>query len=115
MEYREKIVKREEKKNKLRLEKYLAKLITPDKAPEEDYTYGQDLAKQIPEVIEMYKKDGFETNLSKYKVNLGRSQDEITDMGSRIEAELLDVLTPDEQKVFDLNKTLQLLNETFKK
>ena len=74
---------------------------------------------QDVELWQLFKKklseDGFETNLSKYKVNLGRSQDEITDMGSRIEAELLDVLTPDEQKVFDLNKTLQLLNETFKK
>ena len=59
-------------------------------------------------------EDSFEPNLAKYRVNMGRSQDEIADMRSRIEAELLDVLTPDERKVFDLDESLQLLNETFK-
>ena len=59
-------------------------------------------------------EDGFESDLSKYRVNMGRSQDEIADMSSRIEAELLDVLTPDERKAFELNESLQLLNETFK-
>ena len=70
------------------------------------------------ELWQLFKRklseDGFEPNLVKYRVNMGRSQEEIADMSSRIEAELLDVLTPDERKVFDLNKALQLLNETFK-
>ena len=70
------------------------------------------------ELWQLFKRklseDRFETNLSKYRVNLGRSQEEIADMSSRIEAELLDVLAPDEQKTFDINKTLRLLNETFK-
>ncbi|UCG67949.1 MAG: thymidylate synthase [Thermoplasmata archaeon] len=44
------------------VEKYLEKIITSVKSPEEDYTYGEDLEKQIPHVIEMYKKDGFGTN-----------------------------------------------------
>ena len=73
---------------------------------------------QDEELWQLFKRklceDSFEPNLSKYRVNLGRSQEEIADMSSRIEAELLDVLTPDEQKAFDLNKTLQLINETFK-
>jgi len=45
---------------------------------------------------------------------MGRCREEIADMGLRIEAELLDVLTPEERKVFDLNESLQLMNETFK-
>ena len=73
---------------------------------------------QDEELWQLFKRklceDSFEPNLSKYRANLGRSQEEIADMSSRIEAELLDVLTPDEQKAFDLNKTLQLINETFK-
>jgi thymidylate synthase len=44
------------------VEKYLEKLVTSVKSEGEDYTYGQDLEKQLPAVIEMYKKDGFGTN-----------------------------------------------------
>ena len=33
---------------------------------------------------------------------MGRSTDEISEMNSRIEAELLDVLTPDERKNFNI-------------
>jgi thymidylate synthase len=44
------------------LEEYLPYLMTSVKKPGEDYTYGQDLEPQIKEVIEMYKKDGFNTN-----------------------------------------------------
>jgi predicted nucleotidyltransferase component of viral defense system len=73
---------------------------------------------QDEELWQLFKRklseDSFEPNLAKYRVNMGRSQDEIADMRSRIEAELLDVLTPDERKVFDLNESLQLMNETFK-
>ncbi len=59
-------------------------------------------------------EDDFEPELEKYRVNMGRSHDEIEDMGSRIEAELLDVLTPDERRAFDLDKSIELLNKTFK-
>ena len=73
---------------------------------------------QDQELWELFKsklsEDGFEPDLTKYRVNMGRSKDEIADMNSRIEAELLDVLTHDERKVFDLTESLQLLNETFK-
>lgn len=44
------------------VEKYLSYLITSLKADNEQYTYGEDLEKQIPEVIKMYKEDGFNTN-----------------------------------------------------
>ncbi|MHC4757317.1 MAG: nucleotidyl transferase AbiEii/AbiGii toxin family protein [Planctomycetota bacterium] len=73
---------------------------------------------QDEELWQLFKRklseDGFEQDLEKYRINMGRSQEEIANMSSRIEAELLDVLTPDEQKAFDLNKTLRVLNETFK-
>jgi len=60
-------------------------------------------------------EDGFEPDIAKYRVNMGRSRDEIAEMSSRIEAELLDILTPNERKTFDLNKSLHLINDTFKK
>lgn len=75
-----------------------------------------DLANR--DVIELFKKklseDRADTDLSKYRINLGRSDAEINDMRSRIEAELLDVLTFGEKKAFDLQKILDALNEVFK-
>jgi thymidylate synthase len=44
------------------VESYLPYLMTAHKGEGEQYTYGQYLEKQIPKVIEMYKKDGYNTN-----------------------------------------------------
>jgi thymidylate synthase len=44
------------------LEEYLPYLMTSEKKPAEDYTYGQYLESQIAEVIRMYKEDGYGTN-----------------------------------------------------
>jgi thymidylate synthase len=44
------------------IEQYLPYLMTSEKSPGEDYTYGQYLERQITEVIRMYKKDGHGTN-----------------------------------------------------
>jgi thymidylate synthase len=44
------------------LEGYLPYLMTGKFQKNEDYTYGQDLESQIPEVIKIYKEDGFNTN-----------------------------------------------------
>jgi thymidylate synthase len=44
------------------VESYLPYLMTAHKKKGEQYTYGQYLEKQIPEVIEMYKRDGYNTN-----------------------------------------------------
>jgi len=44
------------------IESYLPYLMTAHKAEAEQYTYGQYLEKQIPEVIRMYKEDGYNTN-----------------------------------------------------
>ena len=44
------------------VEKYMAYLLTSLKADNEQYTYGEDLEKQIPEVIKMYREQGYNTN-----------------------------------------------------
>ena len=44
------------------IDNYLPYLMTEVKAEHELYTYGQDLAPQIPKVIKMYRDSGFETN-----------------------------------------------------
>jgi thymidylate synthase len=44
------------------VESYLPYLMTSHRAEGEQYTYGQYLEKQIPEVIKMYKEQGFNTN-----------------------------------------------------
>ena len=44
------------------LQKYLLYLMTDTVQPGEDYTYGQDLGPQIPEVIARYKQWGYDTN-----------------------------------------------------
>lgn len=67
------------------------------------------------EVIKLFKKkikeDGGDTDLKKYRVNLGRSDTEVKDMRSRIKAELFEVLTKDEQKNFDLDSALKRINK----
>ncbi|MDO8603081.1 MAG: nucleotidyl transferase AbiEii/AbiGii toxin family protein [Candidatus Omnitrophota bacterium] len=66
-------------------------------------------------VIGLFKKkieeDGGDTNLKKYRVNLGRSDVEIKDMHSRIENELFDVLTSSERENFDLDTALERINK----
>lgn len=57
------------------------------------------------------EEDKADTDLGKYRINLGRSDEEIKDMGSRIETELIDVLIPDERKNFDLNIALGRINK----
>ena len=44
------------------VESYLPYLMTSHKAEGEQYTYGQYLEEQIPQVIKMYKEDGYNTN-----------------------------------------------------
>jgi thymidylate synthase len=44
------------------VENYLQYLMTSLKAENEQYTYGEDLADQIPEVIRIYKEGGHNTN-----------------------------------------------------
>lgn len=44
------------------VEGYLPYLMVARKKEKEDYTYGVDLEKQIPEIIRVYKQSGYNTN-----------------------------------------------------
>lgn len=72
-----------------------------------------DLANQ--DVIALFRKklaeDRADADLSKYRVNLGRSDAQIQDMRSRIEEELFEVLTPKDRENFDLDKALERINK----
>jgi len=74
---------------------------------------GFDLANK--ELMELFKKkleeDRADANLSRYRVNLGRSNAEIKDMRSRIKEELFEVLTPNERKNFNLDTALERINK----
>lgn len=67
------------------------------------------------DVLNLFKKkleeDNADMALAKYRINLGRTNDEIKDMRSRIKEELFEVLTPDERKNFDLDVALARINE----
>jgi len=70
-------------------------------------------------VMEFFKKklaeDDADTDLAKYRKNLGRSDAEIEEMRSRIENELFDVLTPAERANFDLDIALGRINDAMEK
>ncbi len=70
-------------------------------------------------VMDLFKKklaeDKAEIDLSKYRINLGRSNAEISDMRSRIENELFEVLTPRERKNFNLDIALKRINKAMEK
>lgn len=70
------------------------------------------------ELLALFKKkleeDKFSSDLKKYRVNLGRTDKEIEEMKVRVKDELFPVLTLDEQKSFDMQKTLDELNGVFK-
>lgn len=70
------------------------------------------------EIMELFQKklaeDGADTDLSKYRVNLGRLDKEIQDMKSRIKEEFFEVLTPDERSNFDLDSALGRINKALK-
>ncbi len=71
-----------------------------------------------PEVMELFQKklaeDRADTDLAKYYVNLGRKDEEIKDMRSRIQEELFEVLTAEERKNFDLDSALKRINNALK-
>lgn len=67
------------------------------------------------EVMELFKKkieeEKGDTDLKKYRVNMGRMDAEIKEMRSRIKAELFEVLTKTEQQNFNLDKALERINK----
>ena len=51
--------------------------------------------------------------MKRYKVDLGRTDKEIEEMKARVDDELFPVLTIEEQKSFDMQKTLDELSSVF--
>ncbi len=107
--------------NELISEKLRAAAIRKTIAPRDFYDldfilrHGFNLSDK--EIFALFQKklqeDGGDTDLRKYRNNLGRSDEEIKDMNSRIEMELFDVLTLDERKNFDLTMALKRINKAF--
>lgn len=93
----------------------LREVIAPRDFYDLDFILRHNFNLSDKEVIELFKKkiaeDGANTDLSKYRINLGRTDVEIKDMRSRIEEELFDVLTPDEQEKFKLDTALVRINK----
>ena len=97
----------------------LREIIAPRDFYDLDFILRHNFNLADKEVLELFKKkieeDGGNTDLSKYHVNLGRTDTEIKDMRSRIENELFDVLTPDEQEKFNLDTALDRINKAMGK
>jgi len=93
----------------------IRKIIAPRDFYDIDFVLRNKFDLTNKEVITLFKKklqeDDADTNLGKYKKNLGRSDEEIKDMNSRIETELFDVLVPEERKNFDLSTALRRINK----
>ncbi|MDO9541142.1 MAG: nucleotidyl transferase AbiEii/AbiGii toxin family protein [Kiritimatiellia bacterium] len=108
--------------NELVAEKLRAAATRPTIAPRDFYDIdfilrnGFNLADQ--EVLELFQKklaeDGADTDLAKYRVDLGRSKEEIADMKSRIKEELFEVLTANEKQNFSLDVALTRINNILK-
>jgi len=97
----------------------LRDIIAPRDFYDLDFILRHDFNLADKEVVELFKKkieeDGGDLDLTKYHVNLGRSNTEISDMRSRIEKELFDVLTADERENFVLDKALERINKAMEK
>jgi len=102
-------------------EKLRAAAVRPVIAPRDfydlDFILRQKFDLADPEVLELFRKklaeDGKDTDIVKYRINLGRNPQEIKDMSSRIKEELFEVLTADERKNFNLEIALARLNQVF--
>ena len=93
----------------------IRKIIAPRDFYDIDFVLRNKFDLTNKEVITLFRKklqeDDADTYLGKYRNNLGRSDEEIKDMNSRIETELFDVLTPEERKNFDLSTALRRINK----
>ncbi len=105
--------------NELISEKLRAAAIRKEIAPRDFYDLDFILRNKFnlanKEAVELFKKklkeDNADTDLTKYRFNLGRSDAEIKDMRLRIENELFDVLTSSERENFELDKALERINK----
>ena len=93
----------------------LRELIAPRDFYDLDFIVRQGFNLTDKKVLKLFtkkiKEDNGDPDLSKYKINLGRSDKEIKDMKSRIENELFDVLTVRERENFYLDTALKRINK----
>jgi len=105
--------------NEIVSEKLRAAAIREKIAPRDfydlDFIIRQGFNLADKEVLKLFEKkleeDNGDTDLAKYRINLGRQAEEIKDMKSRIENELFDVLTVSERENFDLDTALKRINK----
>ncbi len=94
------------------------KIIAPRDFYDLDFILRKEFKIADPEVMELFQKklaeDRADTDLAKYRLNLGRQDEEIKGMRSRIKEELFEVLTAEERKNFDLDSALKRINSVFK-
>ncbi|MGA1826296.1 MAG: nucleotidyl transferase AbiEii/AbiGii toxin family protein [bacterium] len=103
-------------------EKLRAAAIRPQIAPRDFYDIDFILRKgfNISDrgVTELFQKklteDGADIDLTRYSINLGRTDAEIKNMKSRIKEELIEVLTPAERNNFDLDSALVRINKAMR-
>jgi predicted nucleotidyltransferase component of viral defense system len=97
----------------------LREIIAPRDFYDLDFILRNNFNLANKEVLELFKKkieeDGGTADLSKYRVNLGRTGAEIKSMRSRVAEELFDVLTPDEQERFNFDAALDRINKAMAK
>lgn len=97
------------------------KIIAPRDFYDLDFIMRQGFKLKDAKLFELFKKKLQEDQLTHddidmtpYRLNLGRSLDELASMRSRIEEELFDVLTPEEQQNFHLDQALKRINKAMK-
>jgi predicted nucleotidyltransferase component of viral defense system len=107
--------------NELVAEKMRAAAIRKTIAPRDfydlDFILRQGFNLADNDVLELFRRklaeDDGNTELVKYRVNLGRQDKEIEDMKGRIKEELFEVLAAGERKNFDLDSAIMRLNKQF--
>jgi predicted nucleotidyltransferase component of viral defense system len=108
--------------NEIVSEKMRASALRKDIAPRDFYDLDFILRNRFNpadrQVIDLFRKklmeDNGDTDLKKYLVNMGRTDQEIKDMRSRIKEELFEVLTREERESFDLENALKRINKAMK-
>jgi predicted nucleotidyltransferase component of viral defense system len=108
--------------NEIVSEKMRASALRKDIAPRDFYDLDFILRNRFNpadrQVIDLFRKklmeDNGDTDLKKYLVNMGRTDQEIKDMRSRIKEELFEVLTRKERESFDLENALKRINKAMK-
>jgi predicted nucleotidyltransferase component of viral defense system len=93
----------------------LRKTIAPRDFYDLDFILRNEFNLAGKKVIDLFRKkleeDDGDTDLKKYRINMGRSDSEIKDMRSRIKEELFEVLAKKEQQNFNLDNALERINK----